>query len=217
MRKKRNIFLLLIVILLTVSPAMAWNPVSGGAGGGGSSFDPTSPGPIGGSTPNTGVFTTLTAGSFISNATDGNRRQAASNTGDPNYGSPTAGDIAYNAATGNWRIYNGSGWVAMSVMPESVIAGGTCSTSYAVDMKSGTMFTLTLNGACALSVSNVAAGKSFIIKMTQSSTTAPTFTGFTWPAGTAPTWSTSATKYDVISCASFDGSTLQCNGMVDVR
>ena len=101
---------------------------------------------------------------------------------------------------------------------ETIVAGGTCSTSYTIDPTTGTMVTLTLNGACAISVTNLAAGQSFSVNLTQSSTTAPTFSGtFKWPAGTAPTWSTAATKYDVIACASFDGTSLQCTGMIDER
>ena len=111
-----------------------------------------------------------------------------------------------------------NGTTTIKGFAETVVAGGTCSTSYAIDPTVGTMFTLSLNGACALSVSNLAAGQSFTVKLTQTSTTAPTFSAaFKWPAGTQPAWSVAATKYDVIACASFDGSTLQCTSMLDVR
>jgi hypothetical protein len=100
---------------------------------------------------------------------------------------------------------------------ETVVTGGTCSTSYTIDPTQGTMFTLTLNGPCAIAVTNLAPGRSFSVKLTQSSTTVPTFsTTFKWPNGTQPSWSATATQYDVIACASFDGSTLQCNGMTNV-
>lgn len=101
---------------------------------------------------------------------------------------------------------------------ETVKVNGTCSTSINIDPDLGGIHTLTLSGACAIGVTNLTAGESFTLKLTQSSTTAPTFTSaYKWPAGTAPTWSTSATKYDVLSCYSDDGTTLLCNGMVDVR
>jgi hypothetical protein len=101
---------------------------------------------------------------------------------------------------------------------ETVKANGTCSTSINLDPTLGGMHTLTLNGACAIGVTNLAAGQSFAVKLTQSSTTAPTFTSaYKWPSATPPTWSTSATKYDVLSCYSDDGTALLCNGMVDVR
>jgi hypothetical protein len=112
-----------------------------------------------------------------------------------------------------------TGTVTTPAITETVISGGTCSTSYTPDLTAGTMWTLTLNGACKLNnPTGIAAGKSFTIKLTQSSTTAPTFdTDYKWAAGTAPTWSTSATKYDVISCVSFEGTALQCGGLIDVR
>lgn len=104
------------------------------------------------------------------------------------------------------------------VAPESVTSGGTCSTTYTPATNSG-VYTLTLNGACAIAnPTTITAARSFTVKLTQSSTTAPTFgTAYKWASGTAPTWSTSATKYDMFSCVSFDGSTLQCSGVVDVR
>ena len=101
---------------------------------------------------------------------------------------------------------------------ETVTAGGTCSTSYNVDPTAGTMINLTLNGACQIGVTNLAAGHSFTVYLTQSSTTAPTFTSaYKWAAGTAPTWSTSATKYDTIACGSPDGTKLICAAVIDGR
>lgn len=101
---------------------------------------------------------------------------------------------------------------------ETVKANGTCSTSISIDPTLGGIQTLALSGACAIGVTNLAAGQSFTLKLTQSSTTAPTFTSaYKFPSATPPTWSTSATKYDVLSCFSDDGTTLSCNGMVDVR
>jgi hypothetical protein len=111
-----------------------------------------------------------------------------------------------------------TGTATVKGVVETVVAGGTCSSTYNIDATTGTMFTLTLNGACTIGVTNLAAGQSFTVKLTQSSTTAPTFAAaYKWPSGTAPTWSTTATKYDVFACASFDGSTLQCTSMLDVR
>lgn len=101
---------------------------------------------------------------------------------------------------------------------ETVVAGGTCSTSYNVNPTNGTMVTLNLSGACQIGVTSMAAGHSFKIFITQSSTTAPTFTSaFKWAGGTAPTWSTSATKYDTIRCDSPDGTKAMCSAIVDGR
>jgi hypothetical protein len=137
-----------------------------------------------------------------------------------NGGGSSAGAATYTQPiTNDSKVCRtGDGTVGPCVNPaETVKADGTCSTSKAIDIALGSMHTLTLNGACAISFSNIVAGKLVSVKLTQSSTVAPTFTGATWAGGTAPTWSTSATKYDVFTCISFDGSTLQCQGFVDVR
>lgn len=139
-----------------------------------------------------------------------------------------AGAIRYNAGT--FQACNGTAWASLfsgssftgqittTQVIETVVAGGTCATAYNVNPTNGSMVNLTLNGTCAIGVTALATGHSFLIKLTQSSTVAPTFTAaYKWPAATAPTWSTSATKYDMIACASLDGSTLQCNGLIDVR
>lgn len=136
------------------------------------------------------------------------------------------GNSFFNASVGNVGIGTSSpaqkldvaGVVKATAFRDTVKANGTCSTSINIDPDLGGIQTLTISGACAIGVTNIAAGQSFTLKLTQSSTTAPTFTSaYKWPAGTAPTWSTSATKYDLISCQSDDGTTLFCNGMVDVR
>jgi hypothetical protein len=101
---------------------------------------------------------------------------------------------------------------------ETVTAGGTCSTSYNINPTAGTMITLTLSGACTIGVTNLAAGHSFVLFLTQSSTTTPTFSSaFKWPGGTVPSWSSTATKYDTVACASPDGSKLICNALLDGR
>lgn len=109
-----------------------------------------------------------------------------------------------------------TGLLTTEEVKETVVAGGTCSTSYNIDMTSGTMFTLTLSGACSIDVTNLAAGHSFTIRLTQSSTTAPTLAA-KFKFQTAPTFSTSATKYDTISCASFDGVRLECGAITNAQ
>lgn len=98
-----------------------------------------------------------------------------------------------------------------------VIAGGTCSTTYLVDPLLGNMFTLTLNGACAIGVQNLAVGQEFAVKLTQSASTAPIFanTIYQWAGGAVPSFSTTATN-DLFHCRSFDGTTLQCTANINV-
>ena len=103
---------------------------------------------------------------------------------------------------------------------EKPISGNTCSTSYTPNMKIGDTYTLTLNGsACeVMNPTNLTAGMGLSIYFTQSNTVAPTFdTAYKWASGTAPTFSTSATKYDAIGCFCYDGSTLVCGSIIDAR
>lgn len=114
-----------------------------------------------------------------------------------------------------------SGPVVKLIAPtqlERVVTGGTCSTSYTVNPATGGSITLTLNGACEIGVTNLTAGQGFTLYLTQSATTAPTFTSaYKWALGTAPTWSATATKYDTVSCASPDGVKLICGAVIDAR
>ncbi len=129
------------------------------------------------------------------------------------------------ALTGNERIPIGRGdnkpystTVHKIRNGESVVAGGTCISSYTINPTSGGMFTLTLDGVCQIGVASLSAGQSFVLYLTQSSTTAPTFSSaFKWPGGVVPTWGTSAGKYDTISCASPDGVKLICGAIIDAR
>jgi hypothetical protein len=104
---------------------------------------------------------------------------------------------------------------------ETIGAGGsagTCSTSWTPNFTVADSFTLILSGACTINNPTIVAGRFFSVKMTQSSTVAPTFdTAFKWSGGTTPTWSTSATKYDLVACVSYDGTTFSCNALIDVR
>ena len=109
------------------------------------------------------------------------------------------------------------------VAPTEATLATTCSTTLTVDMALYTQATVTLNGACAVVVTNNADSRSFSIQFIQASTTAPTFsTAFKWAGATAPTWSTTAGKFDSLSCWSPPTSgasvaKLLCAGIADLR
>ncbi len=69
---RKYLLLAFLLSLLVVSPVHAWFTGFGGGSGGGS-FDPASPGDIGGTTPGAGTFTTLKAASIQTTAADGDR------------------------------------------------------------------------------------------------------------------------------------------------
>lgn len=176
--------------------------------------------------PSTGMLTATGLTGPLTGTASGNATLTASNHGMIFSGSGnTLTVLAPDSSTTKFLKSGGSSadpsWtdkVSPKEVLETVVAGGTCSTTYTVDPTTGSMFNVTLNGACSLAVTNLAAGHSFTIKLTQSATTAPTFTSaYKWTTATTPTFSTSATKYDMIACVSLDGTTLDCNALIDVR
>lgn len=111
-----------------------------------------------------------------------------------------------------------TGLVTLKEIKETTVAAGTCSTSYNVDPTLGSIINLTLSGACTIGVTNLAAGHSFTLNLTQSSTTAPVLSSaYKFPGGSLPTFSTSATKFDTLACESPDGTKLICGSLIDVR
>jgi len=78
---------------------------------------------------------------------------------------------------------------------ESVVAIGNSGTSQTLSLTSGTVQTVTMTGNCTFTMPTATAGKSFILIATQDGTGSrtATFTSVKWPAGTAPTLTTTAT------------------------
>lgn len=90
-------------------------------------------------------------------------------------------------------------------------SGTNTGTSYTVNLESGNVFNLILTGNCTFTFSNPpAAGTlgSFVLILKQDATGGRTATWpatVAWPAGTAPTLTTDASKLDVFSFATLDG------------
>jgi hypothetical protein len=76
------------------------------------------------------------------------------------------------------------------------------STSQTISLASGTVLSYTLTGNCTFTMPTATSGTSFIVRLIQDATGSrtATFTGVKWPAGTAPTITTTAsTGVDIIS------------------
>jgi hypothetical protein len=85
---------------------------------------------------------------------------------------------------------------------ESVVAIGNSGTTQTLSLTNGTFQTVTLTGNCTFTMPTATAGKSFILMLVQDSTggRTATFTSVKWPAGTAPTITTTAsTGFDIIA------------------
>ena len=85
---------------------------------------------------------------------------------------------------------------------ETAPAIANSSTAVTLSLSSGTVLSYTLTGNCTFTMPTATSGTSFILKLIQDGTGSrtATFTGVKWPAGTAPTITTTAsTGLDILS------------------
>lgn len=89
---------------------------------------------------------------------------------------------------------------------ESVVAIGNSSTAQTLSLTSGTVQTCTLTGNCTFTMPTAVAGKSFILILsTGAGSFTATFTSVKWPSNTAPTITTTASRWDILTFVS-DGT-----------
>lgn len=103
-------------------------------------------------------------------------------------------------------------WTAAQSVAPFALASGT---TVAIDASKSNNFKLTMTGACKLAnPTNLTEGMVLNFAIDQDATGGRTLTFdtmFKWPAGTAPTWVTSASAKNFIS-AYYDGTALRCSG-----
>ena len=97
---------------------------------------------------------------------------------------------------------------------EATVAIGNSGTSKTISLANGTFQTVTLTGSCTFTMPTATAGQSFILKiLTGAGSFTATFTSVKWSGGTAPTITTTASKYDLASFiadgTSWSGSIIQ--------
>ena len=89
---------------------------------------------------------------------------------------------------------------------EGVVAIGSSGTAKTIALTNGTVQTVTLTGNCTFTMPTAVAGKSFtVILSTGAGSFTATFTSVKWPANTAPTITTTASRWDILSFIS-DGT-----------
>lgn len=89
---------------------------------------------------------------------------------------------------------------------ETLNAIGNSSTSKTIDLTTGTVQTCTLTGNCTFTMPTAVAGKSFILILsTGAGSFTATFTSVKWPSNTAPTITTTASRWDILTFVS-DGT-----------
>jgi len=83
---------------------------------------------------------------------------------------------------------------------EGVVAIGNSSTAKTIDLTNGTVQTVTMTGNCTFTMPTATAGKSFIlIASTGAGSFTATFTSVKWPNNTAPTLTTTASRWDIFT------------------
>lgn len=89
---------------------------------------------------------------------------------------------------------------------ESVVAIGNSSTAQTLSLTNGTVQTVTMTGNCTFTMPTATAGKSFILIVnTGAGSFTGTFTSVKWPNNTAPTLTTTASRWDILTFVS-DGT-----------
>lgn len=83
---------------------------------------------------------------------------------------------------------------------ETAYAIGNSSTAVTISLANGTVQTVTMTGNCTFTMPTAAAGKSFVLIVSSGAGSfTGTFTGVKWPSNTAPTLTTTATRWDILS------------------
>jgi hypothetical protein len=83
---------------------------------------------------------------------------------------------------------------------ENVVAIGNSGTSKTIDLGNGTLQTVTMTGNCTFTMPTATAGKSFVLIVSSGAGGfTGTFTSVKWPNNTAPTLTTTATRWDILT------------------
>jgi len=89
---------------------------------------------------------------------------------------------------------------------ESQVNIGNSSTTQTISLSNGTVQTVTLTGNCTFTMPSVGSGKSFLVMIKSGAGNfTGTFTNVKFPANTAPTITTTASRMDIIAFSS-DGT-----------
>lgn len=83
---------------------------------------------------------------------------------------------------------------------ESVVAIGNSGTSQTLSLTNGTVQTVTMTGNCTFTMPTATAGKSFVLIInTGAGSFTGTFTSVKWPSNVAPTITTTASRWDILT------------------
>ena len=122
---------------------------------------------------------------------------------------PTTGQMAVSISGTQTALFASTGVSNITLSnptvtnyTETQYAIGNSGTAVSLSLANGTVQTVTMSGNCTFTMPSAASGKSFILMLVQDATggRTATFTSVKWPAGTAPTITTTAsTGFDIIA------------------
>ena len=119
------------------------------------------------------------------------------------------GEVTGTGFTGTLDGVLGGGTAAAATFlnyTESVVAVGNSGTAKTLSLAKGTVQTVTMTGNCTFTMPATTAGMSFtLIADTGDGDFTGAFTSVKWPANTAPTLTTTASRWDILAFIS-DGS-----------
>jgi hypothetical protein len=111
-------------------------------------------------------------------------------------GNTTVGLGNTAASVGNVTVAN----TTVTDYTETVVAIGSSGTSQTLSLTNGTVQTVTMTGNCTFTMPTATAGKSFILIVNSGAGSyAGTFTSVKWPSATAPTLTTTASRWDILT------------------
>lgn len=133
---------------------------------------------------------------LVSNGTTWTSNAAASSGFPITIGNTSVAASSTTSSVGNLTLSN----TTVTLYTESVVAIGNSSTSKTIDLTSGTVQTVTMTGNCTFTMPTATAGRSFILIVnTGAGGFTGTFTSVKWPSNTAPTLTTTASRWDILT------------------
>jgi hypothetical protein len=147
--------------------------------------------------PATSATLTIVDGSTLANS--GAYSLTLTSTAATNVTLPTTGTLATLAGTEaftNKTLTNPT----VTNYVESVVAIGNSGTSQTLSLTNGTVQTVTMTGNCTFTMPTNVAGKSFILIVSSGAGGfTGVFTGVDWPNNAAPTLTTTASRWDILT------------------
>lgn len=159
----------------------------------------------------TGTLTLANSSSII---TSGGNAITFTSTGTTGVTLPTTGTLSTLAGA---ETFTGKTITNPAITTQTLTDGATVNW----DANSGNIAVLTLGGNRTMAApTNLKTGGTYALRVNQDGTGSRTITWnsvFKWSGATAPTLTTTASRADLITCISTDGTNLLCSSILDVR